>query len=707
MHEKISKMVKEHKNLSNSQSFVDLIKGKREIPFPESKPFILLDSEKQCIESVHDYKIKGKYFELSTEIILSKSYKDILIFLTNINSFSIICDNNHISCKINGGIEDMFIFQFDYTFVFIQSTNKTFVYRLINNKKIEKYCNIEFPIQNIIQVKDKPSFFCFTEDEGMFKIYIFEYINMNFIYNEVIQYNIKPEDFKDQRLFLLGDTLYFNRLNVLINVFGHGPAIFGEEAYSIGEGILVSEFITNKTVLRYIINLEESKLKFKGIFKKLVKNDLIIIHNEEKIIFITISNKKLKIIKKIDFRYNEFDILDTEVLFKKKQIEIVHFVNRKTNINENEKVLQEKIKSLNLRDDSLNNLIQSSENNILTPEKQVAKNMENDETLKNTIKSEEQNNSTSTQQEEVRESVSEPTDMNHISTTNDQTKNCFNTEIDRLNKKMDYFYLKIENDKKIAEQENKIKFKKLLDTISLHLNENLVTSVEMAIRREVKSGILQIKKSVSDGLYNLENKTTEFMNFTSEKQAQTIQMPSSDDLVKVFQTSLINDVLPVIESCFEELKIQMLEEIKSNNELKFSGQTGVTISLKDEILNLLNNDKVIEASLIALDGEDDIFLFYVENMTTNLIEKLTFEIQNELLKTSTGLYEQTLNEELCKFVSNILMTLELHDLNIAELNLLKSSLNLIENANWKEDEKMKLMLAMQRNQIKRALNKKK
>ncbi|KAM0686853.1 hypothetical protein COBT_001917 [Conglomerata obtusa] len=307
------------------------------------------------------------------------------------------------------------------------------------------------------------------------------------------------------------------------------------------------------------------------------------------------------------------------------------------------------------------------------------------------------------EKEETNESIN-PTLSNEEGTNSFTTSrdicvgNCKHVdEILKINNKLDELCLKINDERMKNETENKTKFKKLLDTVSAHLNVQLINTVENTIKREVKTGILQLKKTVGDGIYSLEMKADKSNN---ERQYEPIR---NKEILDTMKNTMVEVFLPVIESCIEEMKRQIVNEMKNKIAFVTEETAQPVISMKDEIINLINNESVNEAGMIAMDCDDEIMLTFVENIPLNLYEKLDVNLQSNLLKKSIALYGETENEGVLNFVSNILMMLDITELSINDLIDLE---NLFEIIKGVSNENLQLIVKMQGNQVKKTLARK-
>ncbi|KAM0679367.1 hypothetical protein BDAP_000234 [Binucleata daphniae] len=277
--------------------------------------------------------------------------------------------------------------------------------------------------------------------------------------------------------------------------------------------------------------------------------------------------------------------------------------------------------------------------------------------------------------------------------------NTCKNEINKINQKLDSLCMKINEERIKNDLENKNKFKKLLDTVSSHLNVQLVNTVENTIKREVKSGILQLKKTVGESVLSLENKSTNIINEITQTKTE---LPENKKILETIKTTMIDVFLPVIESCFEEMKSQIMVEIKKS--ICMPENTIKTVSMKDEVYSLLQNENVNDACVLALDCGDDILHVFVENCSVNLLEKLEPNLQVTLLKKSVNVFSDYENERTINFISNVLMILEIQDLNVNDLIEIQNILEFLSSIDTNEN--MRLIIKMQGNQIRKLIVKK-
>ncbi|KAM0675025.1 hypothetical protein GVAV_001364 [Gurleya vavrai] len=274
---------------------------------------------------------------------------------------------------------------------------------------------------------------------------------------------------------------------------------------------------------------------------------------------------------------------------------------------------------------------------------------------------------------------------------------------EEINKKLDDLSYKMNEERLKNELESKNKFKKLLDTVSAHLNVQLINTVENTIKKEVKSGIAQIKKGVSDNINLLENKSLSILS--QIKESKETDMAENLLIANTLKETMINVFLPVIESCVEEMKRQILNEMKKNVFNK-KEETPKTVSMKDEIINLLQCENVNEASVIAMDCDDEIMFVFIENINSTLIDKIDFNLQSILLKRSVSMFVENENEKISNFISNLLMVLEIQELSLADLLDIQNLLEFMNELSIGSNENIKLIVKMQGNQVRKTLARK-
>ncbi|KAF7683119.1 hypothetical protein TCON_1666 [Astathelohania contejeani] len=214
----------------------------------------------------------------------------------------------------------------------------------------------------------------------------------------------------------------------------------------------------------------------------------------------------------------------------------------------------------------------------------------------------------------------------------------------------DNLYHRLEMERNEREKKERIRQDLLLDKISESLNKNLTFVVESVVKKEMDI----LKKGLFDSILKF-NK--QMLNENKE-----IVMDS-------LRSMMIDTAVPAIESCMEEMKIQMLGEVKMLNCRQYelsNADDGESI-----ILNLLEEEKLEEAVMLALE-DDELMDILVEKVDAESLETLDGRVLLKLLERSINTINSNCDwqENYFNFIRGIIMAIDSNEFSDAECNQL-------------------------------------
>lgn len=675
--------------------FLDILKGVKRTNEPKLIDFGLKDTNGVLVESYNDFLIESKYVSVCSDKLSVKTFEDVLVYLGDNNVINVLWNNKFLSCKMTVKILDFFIFRKGGLRLVVKSVSYSMVYVLDEEKvRLREIKKIESIVHDCITIKKGKQILCCVTENGCLSVCR---LGKDYILRAPIATFPQCDDYTAKRLFSHGQDVYFYRDGSLTNIYSSSDTFAGNEIYNVSGTTVILKKETDKTSLICKVEkyLPQSFDYDSSIQVKVIGNN-IVIYNSSKIMFCEVVKNALKLNKKIDHIFTDYSIRSNEILISKNQIRLVFIVRR----NESPDTKNFTPKSEPLRRFDYKPFEENSSVSNLTfynscMDDLLFKLNLNPPATPNKM---EEENITDTSEHTEKSSLSTSQQVISIDTVSHILQN--------MNTKIDLLWKKIEDERIKNEQDNKLKFKRLLDSISQHLNDKLISTIEATVKNEAKHTNTQIKKLISEqfGMVDATNdaclkKVIDRMENCSINETA----PESSVYLKAFKEVLTSKIVPVVESCFEEMRLQMLDELRSSN--KVSQHKPITI--KDEILGLIQSESINDAAMLAMDCDDDTFLLFVENVTGTQLEGIEFGMQKNLLTKAIFIYGESGQISLTDFICNLLMCLELHCLNTSDLNDLYQILLEIENYDWKKNENVKLIIALQKKQTLKIMKKRK
>lgn len=696
--------------------FLDLLKGIAKINGPEFITFPMKDICGTACKKVKDHKIESKYLPLNGERLLVKTFQDVFIYLLEKNVVDILYNNKFLSCKMTREVKDFFICKTTELHIFVQHEDNVVIYLFDEEKvRLNEIKKIQFTVVDLLPAKNGEHIFCCVSVEDKLNIYKMEKASLS-PGKPIASYKKLVCDKKSvRRLFSVNEHVYFYQNGLLTNIKTPKDFFSGNQIFCLNGTTIMLRKDCNKTNVILMGNGAKKKsYEYNSVFRIKLVDDMVILYNPQRLMFYDISSNQLNLIKEIKHTTTDFVIRSNEILMHKDLIKVIFIVKGKQMKNEEQldvsSVISEPYLICETRSEILNpfiykpfddrnnrsnlSLYNSSMDdllfnlNIIPQEKKQEFRMDDEKMIEN-------NKKTEKTPLETHKDVLGIDTVNHI--------------LQNMNNKIDMLWKKIEEERIKNEQDSKMKFKRLLDSISQHLNEKLISTIESAVKNEIRISNLQTKKFIADSLAGVEKTNETTMKSLFDKmdlRSLNSEDPDSSMYIKAFKDILTNKIVPVVESCFEEMRIQMIEELKSKRRVPLDDTGNQTISIKDEILNLIQCDNINDAAMMAMDCDDETFLLFVENASGAHLEGIDFSLQGNLLKKGIHLYEETGFESLIGFISSVLMCLELHEINTSDLADLIEMLNDMEAIDWKDNENIKLIIALQRKQASKLMVKK-
>lgn len=219
--------------------------------------------------------------------------------------------------------------------------------------------------------------------------------------------------------------------------------------------------------------------------------------------------------------------------------------------------------------------------------------------------------------------------------------------LENINNKIDIFLNKIEESRIEIELKNQKNFKRLLNDINDYLSENFNKTVDSAVKNEIKNINQQSKSFIESCMNGIENKYNETLNKLTDKCATPVinpGKPEPDLYLQNFKSVLVNNLVPVVESCFEEIRLQVLDSCNMLSVNSVNDASIMTISIHDEVNALIRSDKINDAAMLAMDCDDDTFIVFLENINSEHIDNINPSLLSKLFTKAI---------QICKENSNV------------------------------------------------------
>ncbi|EJW02275.1 hypothetical protein EDEG_03281 [Edhazardia aedis USNM 41457] len=245
---------------------------------------------------------------------------------------------------------------------------------------------------------------------------------------------------------------------------------------------------------------------------------------------------------------------------------------------------------------------------------------------------------------------------------------------------VDKMALKMEQERNSMEDDFSNKFKKLLDTVSGYLNSNLINKIEETIKKEYKIGLQGVKKIISDEMFKMETRTSKML---CELRQQCSLQTTDDGIRNEIKNIFYSSVIPKMESSVEEMKRQIIQELKSMNLGSFAADKTISepkISLQDQIVCLINEERIHEASFLALKSTDSVYKIFMQSFVEKKCQVNESNLNFELIDRATKYAGCKQDDDIplvMNFIKALLVTLivqDLSDCNLVAFYLILSNL---------------------------------
>ncbi|TBU04714.1 hypothetical protein CWI36_0723p0020 [Hamiltosporidium magnivora] len=506
--------------------------------------------------------------------------------------------------------------------------------------------------------------------------------------------------------------------NSLLDFYGiEGQELFKMEKYVVSvtetlEDILLSLLEIKNNICSYHF---EMKIQKSGKFKIFKVDNYLAVWVNSIIYWICVQECKLKIVKCTNFKFvpyslqiiqENFNFIISLLTNSKQKTEkneniISHlhfdFINQKENLIVDSHKTSHSNPSLNFRGQKENLIVDSHKTSQSNPSLNTSLNSrgQKENLIVDSHKTSQSNPSLNT-------SLNSPSNLNFknnilipmTSESNDGVKSDLIMEMTKL---MDKIYLKMDEDKKEKEMKDKKRIGDWLDKMSNHFNTTLNSVIENAIRREMKGLSNSLKKTISDSFTNYEKNISSSKNRNKE---------DNSDIIKGIKEVIIERVLPAMEASVEEMRLQVVGEFKSLNPEDFLrerlGKLRFTESPESQLLRLLNEKKTEAASVMALEGDDSLFDYFIENIDLGMLCSLTSGCLISLLERLIGMNKNNIKPKQADFIKCSFVCLEIPDLTENELKNLEFIVACIEDFISQmvvEDKDLRLILITKKNSL--------
>ncbi|TBU07745.1 hypothetical protein CWI38_2358p0010 [Hamiltosporidium tvaerminnensis] len=483
--------------------------------------------------------------------------------------------------------------------------------------------------------------------------------------------------------------------NSLLDFYGiEGQELFKMEKYVVSvaetlEDILLSLLEIKNNICSYHF---EMKIQKSGKFKIFKVDNYLAVWVNSIIYWICVQECKLKIVKCTNFQFVPYSL---QIIQENFNFIISLLTNSKQKTEKNENIIS------HLHFDFINQkeilIVDSHKTSQSNPSLNTSLNFrgQKENSIVDSHKTSHSNPSLNT-------SLNSPSNLNFknnilipmTSESNDGVKSDLIMEMTKL---MDKIYLKMDEDKKEKEMKDKKRIGDWLDKMSNHFNTTLNSVIENAIRREMKGLSNSLKKTISDSFTNYEKNISSSKNRNKE---------DNSDIVKGIKEVIIERVLPAMEASVEEMRLQVVGEFKSLNPEDFLrerlGKLRFTESPESQLLRLLNEKKTEAASVMALEGDDSLFDYFIENIDLGMLCSLTSGCLISLLERLIGMNKNNIKPKQADFIKCSFVCLEIPDLTENELKNLEFIVACIEDFISQmvvEDKDLRLILITKKNSL--------
>lgn len=172
-----------------------------------------------------------------------------------------------------------------------------------------------------------------------------------------------------------------------------------------------------------------------------------------------------------------------------------------------------------------------------------------------------------------------------------------------------------ENERKERELSEKRKMDMLLEKISEQLNKNLKIILETAVKKEMRP---IVEKFESEVLAQIEKKI--------QSRIDTAFRGQENAFVNCAKKVLVQNIVPVVEAGFEEMKLQILESIQPRAaapELAVDlGLLKIDENKETKLFNLIQRSEIIKGVELVLDSNEEVFETFLNTFECKFLKYL-------------------------------------------------------------------------------------
>lgn len=689
---------------SKQNKFLDILKGIKKSNEPAYISCVIEDTFGIQVDKIGTYRIDSIYLPVFGDKPFIKTSSDVIVYTTGEKTINILHNKRFLSCKLKDTIKNFFVIKTPRIYVLIQYEEQFVVYYFDESiMNLEENSKHECLINDIILSADGLSMICSITENRELKIYSMP--TGRFVFDNVIA------SFKNQSLlkscntlFNVNNKIYLNQNGIMRNIRYKEDIITADEIFQVSDINILLQRFPNKTILTLTRNnINEVCYEYDCDFRIKVIDNIIVLYDMSQVLFYEVIFNKLKLLSEIKHTTHDYHIQGIDVLNSKNSVMIV-FIVKGDNLSKtlkptmdsayNPHVITEKlfkhsshnpvskiyvgerssISETALHNPSMDDFLINL--NIPTPTKREynmnghRSNNDMDEDLKN---------------------------KNSKGSREFGNANTINNLLSDMNTKLERIATNLEDERKKNNEDNKGRFKKVLDSVSKHLNENLVTTIETAIKNEIRVFNQHSKKIISDCFTNVEKKNESAIKKLCNK-IETCKINETKNKLSQnmneFKEIILSCVVPSIKTCFETLKRQMIDEIQLSN--NFNLKDNKKQLKQDKIQSLIQTGQITEAAMTALDSDEN-FIIFMENIGDRRLDDFSYELLHDLLSKATQIYinNDTGSNLITLFISSVLMSLETSEMTRSQLQKNYDLLKKLQENERKEDTGLHYILEMQ------------